>query len=146
MQKALDQAQEAFENNEVPIGAVVVNKEGAVIGVGYNQVEKNKCQTFHAEVLAVKQACAFIKDWRLDDCWLYVTLEPCTMCMGLLKLSRITGVVYGPDSPLFGYQLDNAINNQVYNKNAITIIKGVCSEKSVELLKQFFKNKRKKSE
>jgi len=146
MSLALAQAQKALEKDEVPIGAVVVNEEGAVVARAYNQVEAKKCQIAHAEMLAIQKACKKLGDWRLNGHWVYVTLEPCAMCMNFMKLSRVAGVVYGAESPLFGYHLDKNDGVRVYNSNAVQILGGVLAEKSVSLLKQFFKEKRKKGE
>ncbi|HRN78030.1 MAG TPA: nucleoside deaminase [Candidatus Dependentiae bacterium] len=143
MQEALQEACSAQKENEVPIGAVVVNAHGEIIGRGYNQVEQKHSQCAHAECIAITHAGNTIGDWRLEGCWLYVTLEPCAMCMGLIRLSRINGVVYGASSPLFGYRLDNAAELSVYNRDLLAIIEGVESEKSEVLLKKFFQQKRK---
>lgn len=142
MQKALRQAQKAFLHDEVPIGALIVDAQGFIIGRGYNQVEKRKQQRAHAEVLAITQASKKINDWRLDGCTLYVTLEPCMMCMGLIRLSRISRVVYGSESKLFGYQLDKKDQHSLY-KRKIDIEKGLLAQESAGILKQFFKQKRK---
>ena len=144
MKQALTQARRALARDEVPIGAIVVDPQGKVVARGYNQVEKRGCQTAHAEVLALQEACKKLGDWRLDGHWVYVTLEPCSMCFSLMKLCRIAGVVYGAESPLFGYHLDKDAGLRVYNRNAVQIVAGVCAEKSVSLLKRFFKSKRKK--
>ncbi|OQA35764.1 MAG: tRNA-specific adenosine deaminase [Candidatus Dependentiae bacterium ADurb.Bin331] len=142
MKKALLLAKRAFRADEVPVGALVVDSSNKVIGRGYNQVEKRKSQRAHAEQLAIEQACKKIGDWRLEGCTLYVTLEPCTMCMGLIKLSRIERVVFGAASPLFGYQLDKNRKSQLYKKGVIKIRKGVGKATAAALLKDFFKNKR----
>lgn len=141
MRAAFKQAQKAFEQNEVPIGAVVVNKHGKIIGRGYNQVEKKHSQTAHAEIDAIKKATKKMGNWRLENCWLYVTLQPCSMCMGLIKLSRIAGVVFGAPSPLFGYHLDNGKGSRVY-KNDTIVIDGINHDEAAQLLKRFFKIKR----
>jgi tRNA(adenine34) deaminase len=146
MQEALEQAQCAAAIDEVPIGAVVVNPQGEIVGRGYNSVEKDFSQRAHAECLAIEQASKNLGDWRLNGHWLYVTLEPCSMCMGLIKLSRLDGVVYGAASPLFGFRLDNQQDLWVYKKNAFSILEGIKKEESVALLKNFFHKKRKKSE
>ena len=143
MEQALVQAHKAMDNDEVPIGAIVVDPDGQRVATGYNCVEKRGCQIAHAEMIALKKACTKVGDWRLDGYWVYVTLEPCSMCLSFMKISRIAGVVYGADSPLFGYHLDKDAGLRVYNKNALHIVGGVCSEKSVSLLKQFFQKKRK---
>jgi tRNA(adenine34) deaminase len=92
--------------------------------------------------LAINKACKKLNDWRLNGCTIYITLEPCMMCMGLIYLSRIETVVFGAYSHLFGYQLDKQGQISIYNKN-IAIKEGILAEQSAELLKEFFKQKRK---
>ena len=142
MRQALTQARKAFACNEVPIGAVIINKEGVVIARAYNQVEAKDTQSAHAELLAINKAGKKIGDWRLNECWLYVTLEPCSMCMNLIYLSRLSGVVFGTNSPLFGYRLDNKQSNRVYKKATVSVVEGVCADESAQLLKRFFNQKR----
>lgn len=146
MNEALAQAECAAAIDEVPIGAVVVNAAGEIVGRGYNGVERDCTQRSHAESLAIEQASKMLGDWRLNGHWLYVTLEPCSMCMGLIKLSRLAGVVYAAPSPLFGFRLDNQEDLWVYKRDAFSIIEGVNKEKSVTLLKHFFHKKRLKNE
>ncbi len=141
MHKALKEAQKAYDNNEVPIGALVVNDQGAIIGRGYNLVEHTKQQIAHAEVRAIAQACRTINDWRLDKCWIYVTLEPCAMCLNLILLSRFAGLVFGPSSPLFGFETTQRLV-QEHRKDTLQIIKGVCKQESEALLKKFFQEQR----
>ena len=141
MRKALDLAQKAFDRNEVPVGALVVDQNGAVIGMGFNQVESEKSQCAHAEIEAIQQATKAVGDWRLDGCSLYVTLEPCSMCFGLIRLSRLSKLIFAAPSLRFGYQLDNAGASSVYKKDMI-VIDGVCSEQSEQLLKRFFQIQR----
>lgn len=144
MKKALSQAQKAFTRDEVPVGAVVVDAEGKILARAFNQVETKKTQAAHAEFHALIKAGKKQGDWRLNGCWLYVTLEPCAMCMNFVILSRLAGVVYGASSPIFGYHIvDNQIGSWLYKKDAPVIIGGIKSEESIILLKQFFKNKRK---
>jgi tRNA(adenine34) deaminase len=145
MQEALTQAKLAYEIDEVPIGAVVVNSEGDIIARAYNSVERDCTQRAHAECLAIEQAGKSLGDWRLSGCWLYVTLEPCSMCMGLIRLSRLAGVVYGASSPLFGFSLDNADDLWVYKRGVISVVEGVGVDEAADLLKDFFHKKRKKS-
>ena len=142
MQTALTQAQKAFNHNEVPIGAIVVNPEGVIIARSYNQVESKRLQTCHAEIQAITKACKKLKDWRLNGYWIYVTLEPCAMCMNLILLSRFEGLVYGASSPIFGYELDTKGPLQLYRRNTLQIYKGVHADASAQLLKDFFKKKR----
>lgn len=146
MREALVCAQQACEEQEVPIGAVIIDKEGTIIARAYNQIEQYHSQTAHAELLAISQAGKYHGDWRLDECTIIVTLEPCSMCMAAIKLSRIRTVVYGADSPIFGFKLDNNHFLPLYNKDALTIIKGVLELECSEILKQFFRGKRRKHE
>jgi tRNA(adenine34) deaminase len=146
MHKALALAHRAAERyDEVPIGAVVVDKHGVIIGRASNSVERKKTQAAHAEVLALVQAGKKSGDWRLEECTIFVTLEPCGMCMDLIQLSRIARVVYGATSPLFSYRLDNQGQVPIYKKNSPVIVSGICQERSGELLKDFFKKKRRES-
>ncbi|MCL4229246.1 nucleoside deaminase [Candidatus Dependentiae bacterium] len=140
MNRALSEARRAAQENEVPIGAVIVDPTGTIIARAHNQVEHQQCQLAHAELLAIKQACAHLGDWRLNNHWIYVTLEPCSMCVFALVQSRIAGIVYGAESPLFGFHLDIQDGLAVYKKT--TIVKGVCSQESENLLKDFFIKKR----
>jgi tRNA(adenine34) deaminase len=146
MQEALTQAQCAAYIDEVPIGAVVVNAEGSVVSRGYNSVERDQTQRSHAESMAIEMAAKELGNWRLHGHWLYVTLEPCSMCMGLIKLSRLAGVVYAAPSPLFGFRLDNRDDLWVYKKDTFSIIEGINREESAELLEGFFRKRRKKNE
>lgn len=144
MHLALVQAQKAFKQDEVPIGAVIVNKDGAVIARAYNKVESAGTQCAHAEMRAIMQANKRMGNWRLDGCWIYVTLQPCVMCMGLIWLSRLQGLVYAAESPLFGCKLDKLSASWVYRKDTLIIISGVGKNEAADLLKQFFLQKRKK--
>lgn len=141
MQKALKQAQKAYFLDEVPIGAIVVDAQGAIIGQGYNAIEKKGCQTAHAEVSAIQKACKKIGDWRLSNCTLYSTLEPCLMCFGLIGLSRVGKIVYGAPSILFGPGLDNKDLFPLYKKN-LKIESGVMHNECLAILQDFFKTKR----
>lgn len=95
MTKALELARRAFELGECPVGAIVVAPDGSVIGEGYNLREKLQSPTAHAEILAIEQAAKALGSWRLTDCTLYVTLEPCPMCAGAIMNSRLKRLVYG---------------------------------------------------
>lgn len=147
MKKALLQARSALKKDEVPIGAVVVGSDGKVLARAYNQVELQNCQSSHAEVLAIKRACKKIGDWRLNGCSLYVTLEPCLMCLGLIKLSRLDHVVFGAKSPIFGACFLDACSDKSFvkiNAKNLKVEGGVCVEECANLLQEFFGNKRKK--
>jgi tRNA(adenine34) deaminase len=143
MGQALKQAQKAYDIDEVPIGAVIVSPEGKIIGRAYNLVEKCQQQTAHAEIRAIEKACKKMSNWRLEGCWLYVTLEPCSMCMNLILMSRMQGIVFGAKSPIFGYHLDNSGPLQVYRRDTLHIIGGIGEQEASALLKKFFKQKRK---
>ena len=142
MKKALYQAQRGYMQQEVPVGALVIDKNGNTLGQAYNRVERLRCQSAHAEIRAIEKACKKIGDWRLEDATLYVTLEPCSMCMGLVILSRLKRVVFGALSPLFGYHLDNTTLLYLYNRK-VEIIGHVCEDEAAQLLQSFFRNKRK---
>lgn len=143
MQKALRQASIALKYNEVPIGAVIIDAQGKVLGRAYNKIETLHSQTAHAEMLAIQRACKKIGDWRLNGCWIYVTLEPCLMCLGLIQISRIEGVIFGAQSHLFGSRLYADGRLPSYAKH-LTVEGGVGETESIALLKAFFKNLRKK--
>ncbi len=146
MRYALALAQKAYEKNEIPIGALVVASDGTIIGRGYNTTEHDYTQRSHAEIKALAQAGKKLKDWRLDGCTLYVTVQPCFMCIGLIYLSRIERLVYGAESPLFGYPLDNQSAPDLYKKHIKGITSGVLAYEAQTILKDFFKKKRKSGE
>lgn len=142
MEKALAQARKAFAMNEVPVGAVIVDKNGLIIGSGYNRVESLKSPLAHAELRAITRATKKKKDWRLEDCTIYITLEPCGMCANAIGLSRCSRIVYGTESPLFGYRLDKKGGFYIYKKHTKEIVKNIKKEECEGLLKQFFKKQR----
>ncbi len=146
MNVALEYAQRAYAQHEVPIGAVVVDQQGAIIGAGSNQVELLHTQSAHAERIAIEMAGRTRADWRLNGCWIYVTLEPCAMCIALIRLSRISGVVFAASSPVFGYRLDKDEILSVYNRDLLAIVEGVCDVQASVLLKTFFQKKRNEGE
>lgn len=146
MQQALEQAKKAFALDEVPIGALVVDAQGAIIGAGFNTTEHDCTQIAHAEIHALRQAGQHTKEWRLEGATLFVTLEPCVMCVGAARLSRIGRIVFGAESPLFGFRLDNDLGLWLYNKDSMVIQGGVEHEACSLILKEFFQQKRKKGE
>lgn len=142
MRKALDQARVAFEANEVPVGAVVVH-DGRVIAEAYNQRETLNDPTAHAEMIALTQAADSLGHWRLLDCTLYVTLEPCPMCAGAIVQARIPAVVYGTPDPKGGachtlYRIteDSRLNHQA------TVLGGVMQPECRAILQEFFRRQR----
>lgn len=143
MDKALLQAAVALRQGEVPIGAVIVDSAGVILSRAYNTIERSECQTAHAEVLAIQRACKKRADWRLNGCWIYVTLEPCLMCIGLIQLSRIDGVIFGAQSTLFGSGLGDVARLPSYAQH-LKIEGGIRAEESIKLLQAFFKTLRKK--
>ena len=145
MKLAFREAEKAFEQNEVPVGAVVV-QNGQIIGRGYNQCESLNDPTAHAEIIAITSAANTIKNWRLDDCSLYVTKEPCPMCAGALINSRISMAIFGMYDEKEGccgslYQLccDPRFNHQ------LTVKGGVMEEPCKLMIQEFFNNKRRKN-
>ena len=143
MNKALKQAYIAFKNGEVPVGAVIVDSNGRILSRGHNQIEKKGCQSAHAEVLSIQRACKEIGTWRLDGCCIYVTLEPCLMCLGLIQLSRIKTVYFGAISNEFGSGLRLAKKRKLYKKK-LGVVGGLQEKESIDILKQFFVKLRKK--
>lgn len=135
--QAMKLAYKAYDAGEVPIGAILVDKAGKIIARGYNQVEQKRTQLAHAEMQVIQKATKKLGDWRLSEATLYVTLEPCMMCMSALVLSRIGRIVYAAKSPLFGYDLDNRGWFGIY-KNSLPDITFHKHEKSAELLHKFF--------
>ena len=142
MSAALEQAQRALDAAEVPIGAVVVDANGEIIGTGYNRVEQDQCQTHHAEITAIQEASKKRGSWRLEGCWIYVTLEPCLMCLGAICLSRLDGMAFGAASPEFGgLVMLTPERSPVYFKR-LMVLRGVKADECADMLKLFFKNAR----
>ncbi|MGI8432802.1 MAG: tRNA adenosine(34) deaminase TadA [Chthoniobacterales bacterium] len=142
MSEALRQAARAYAAEEVPIGAVVV-RAGRIIARAFNQVELLKDATAHAEMLALTQAEAAVGDWRLNDCELYVTKEPCPMCAGALVHVRVRRVIFGCADPRGGAAggLLNLLQNPSLNHQC-DITSGVLREECAQLLQNFFREKR----
>lgn len=133
---AFEEAKKAYELDETPVGCVIF-KENEIVGCGYNKKESESNAILHAEMIAIDEACKFLNSWRLDDCIMYVTLEPCMMCMGAIVESRIKTVYYGTKNN----------NEQLYDINKAK--KRVClidmeDKNCSRLLTEFFKKKRKK--
>jgi len=139
MRLAIHQAGEAFEADEVPIGAVVVHNN-KVIGRGFNQTERLKDATAHAEMIALSAAFNHIGDWRLEDCYLFSTVEPCTMCAGAAVLSRIKRIVFGASDEKFGAcgSIFNVPAEKKLN-HRIEVVSGILSDEISDMMKQFFK-------
>jgi len=142
MSLALELASEAAERGEVPVGCIIADREGNIIGRGHNRRRELSDATAHAELEAIRQACAALGDWRLEGCSLFVSLEPCPMCAGAIINSRIPTVVYGAKEELTGScgSVINLFEERYGHKPAV--YGGVLADESALLLKSFFKEKR----
>jgi tRNA(adenine34) deaminase len=143
MEMALDEAAAAADEDEVPIGAVVVSFEKGIIGRAHNQRERLHDPTAHAEMIAITQAAQALRSWRLERCALYVTLEPCPMCAGAIVQARLPFVIYGAGDPKAGachtlYQIttDARLNHRA------RVVSGVLAERCAAVLSAFFADKR----
>ena len=138
MKEAIKLAKKAADAGEVPIGCVIVHK-GKIIGRGYNRRNTDHSSLSHAEMTAIKKANAHLKDWRLEDCTMYVTLEPCQMCAGACVQARIPKVVIGCMSPKSGSAgtVADILNNPAFT-HSCEIVTGVLSEECSTVLKNFF--------
>ncbi len=142
MRQALALAQEARDAGEIPVGCLITDGEGSVIAVGRNRREERRDATAHAEVEAIRAACEQRGDWHLDDCTLYVTLEPCPMCAGAILNARMKTVVYGarePKTGSLGSVIDLYAENYGYHPR---VYGGVCREDCAALLRSFFEELR----
>lgn len=134
MNVALKEAKKASFYDEVPVGAIIVHKD-KIIAKAFNRKNLDNIATYHAEIIAIQEACKNLKTWYLDECILYTTVEPCMMCTGAIIQSRIKKVVYGTNNESFGYlsKLENC---------KIEIKAGILKEECTKVLSDFFKNKR----
>lgn len=146
MEAALREARAAAKADEVPVGCVIV-REGVLIGRGHNQVETLRDATAHAEILAIGAASGALESWRLSDCTLYVTLEPCSMCAGAIVLARLGRLVYGAADPKAGGcgSVLDVIHEPRLN-HRVEIISGVRADDCGTLLMEFFARKRRGGE
>jgi len=144
MLEAINMAKLAFENDEVPVGAVIVNN-GEIIGRGFNQVIEKHSISSHAEINAINQASQFKKNYRLKDCDIYVTLEPCHMCAKAIVDARLSHLYYGAKEPKTGAieSIDKFLDREDINHHVV-FSGGHMKDESSELLKKFFKSKRAK--
>ena len=144
MLEAIEEAKKAMEQDEVPVGAVIV-RDGKIIARANNRKERANCAVRHAEIEALEKACETVGNWYLDDCEMIVTLEPCVMCAGAIMLSRLRAVYFGATDKkaggfggLYDFASDKKLNHRI-------IVKGGFFEKEcVDLLSDFFRSKRKK--
>lgn len=143
MELALEEAKLAELEDEVPVGAIIVSAQDGVIARAHNQREMLKDPTAHAEMIAITQAAQQLKSWRLENCILYVTLEPCPMCAGAIVQSRIPWVVYGCMDPKAGacHSLFNLLTDPRLNHRS-SVVSGVLEHECSEILSTFFQNKR----
>ena len=132
MNVAIKEAKKAYKYEEVPVGAVII-KNNKIIAKAYNKKEKTNDVIKHAEIIAISKACKKLKNWRLEDCVIYVTMEPCMMCAGAIQQSRIKKIVYGVKNENYG------CTDQLKN---IKIISKVCEKECKELVQSFFKKRR----
>ena len=144
MKQALLQAKKAKELGEVPIGCVIV-QDGKVIGRGYNRRNTDKSTLAHAEIIAIRKAAKIIGDWRLEDCTMYITLEPCPMCAGAIVQARIPRVVVGAMNPKAGCagSVINLLQMDGFNHKA-ELTSGILVDECRTMLQDFFKEMRKK--
>jgi tRNA(adenine34) deaminase len=142
MQQALLEAKKAYNIKEIPIGAIIV-LDDKIIARAYNQVKKLNDPTAHAEILAIKQASTYLKNERLINTTIYVTIEPCSMCAGALVLARVKNLVYGATDTKTGAceSIINIIQHPLLN-HQLNVIKGILEEECKELIQRFFKEKR----
>ncbi len=144
MHEALEEAKKAYDNEEVPVGALII-RNNEIIGRGYNQIEKNKSTFMHAEIIAIRQAQEHLGDWRLNDCILVCSLEPCIMCASAAVLARIDTIIFGARDPKFGgcgsivnIPAQEGLNHRIH------VIADVLKNDSIELMQSFFRKVRKK--
>jgi tRNA(adenine34) deaminase len=144
MELALQEAETAADAEEVPVGCVIVSRERGVIAAGHNQREMLKDPTAHAEMIAITQAAQALHSWRLENCILYVTLEPCPMCAGAIVLARLPMVVYGAADPKAGAcdTLYRIVSDGRLNHRA-QVVSGVLADRCGAVLSAFFAAKRK---
>lgn len=146
MELALEEALKAMATDEVPVGAVLV-QEDRVISKGYNQVEGLKDPTAHAEILAIQKAAHTLGRWRLTGTTLYITVEPCCMCLGAIIVARISRVVYAVEEPKTGFCKSQAdILNIAFGRYGLIVESGVLADKARNLMQAFFQRLRRGTE
>lgn len=144
MRKALELAKKAASEGEIPVGAVVV-KDCVVIGSGHNKCESEKNPLLHAEIVAINEAVSAVCDWRLSDCEMYVTLEPCAMCAGAIVNSRIGTVYVAAKDKVYG-SMGSVCSLQYYFPEKPKVVFGLLEEESKQLLSNFFRSVREKGD
>lgn len=143
MRRAISEAAKAEATGDVPVGAVVMDPDGAVIGTGHNAREATADPTAHAEILAIRQAASSMGGWRLDGCTLVVTLEPCTMCAGAVVLARLSTLVFGAYDPKAGAagSLWDVVRDRRLNHRP-QVVGGVLAKETADILRAFFATRR----
>ncbi len=143
MQQAITFANEAAEHNDVPVGALVVNEQGEILGTGHNLREESKDPTAHAEIVAMRNTAAKIGNWRMDELTMIVTLEPCAMCAGAISQSRFKRLVFGAWDEKAGAvgSVWDVIRDQ-RNLNKVEVVSGILEKECSEILTNFFEGKR----
>lgn len=143
MRQALEYAREAFAAGEIPVGCVITDSQGEIIGTGRNSREESRSALGHAELSAIEEACRSLKDWRLEGCTIYVTLEPCPMCAGAIINARISRLVFGAREENFGScgSVIDLFSERYGHRPAV--YGGILEEDCAALLRAFFQNLRK---
>ena len=142
MRQAMELAKEAADNGEVPVGCIICDGAGNIIGRGRNRREANSDPTAHAEIEAIREAASYLGDWRLEGCTMFVTLEPCPMCAGAIINSRIPTLVFGARDALTGScgsVIDLFCENYGHSP---AVFSGVMADESAELMRRFFQKRR----
>lgn len=142
MQEAIKQAKLAFKKNEVPVGAIIV-KDGKIIAKAHNLKEAKKNSLFHAEILAINKACKRLKNNRLKDCEMYITLEPCIMCAGAIVMSRIKKIYIGASDEKYGAIYSKSKVLELESNHKVEYEKDILKEECSSLIKEFFNKLRK---
>ena len=145
MDLALKEARQAYELGEIPIGAIIVDEKGEIVSTGHNLRETKHDATAHAEIIAIRSACAKLKSWRLSGLTLYVTIEPCPMCAGALVMARLQRLVYGSSDAKAGAaeSLFNITHNAALN-HQLEVTAGIRADECSAIMKKFFAAKRRK--
>ncbi|MBR1375263.1 MAG: tRNA adenosine(34) deaminase TadA [Cardiobacteriaceae bacterium] len=145
MQEALKAAKQAFDLGEIPIGAVVVNKDGELIASAFNSTIRNCDPTAHAEILALQMAAKNIGNYRLSECSLFVTIEPCVMCIGAIIQARVQNLYFGANNLKGGAggSCFDLYRNKELNHSLYSVKSGILAEECRNLMQNFFQNKRK---
>ena len=142
MRMALEEASRGFDRDEVPIGAVIVSSDGVLLGKGYNRPISSNDPTAHAEIVAIRDACSFVKNYRLTDSVMYVTLEPCLMCYGAMVHARIGKLVFGAYDKRSGLTSHLELVDKLNMNHKVEIAGGLLADECGELLSRFFQLKR----